>query len=92
MAGARLGRGRQTGRRQGWGGRDRSGERRKNWSGETGEGKQMVRRQVGEGSKVGRGDRRRKQMEQGERCWGKSLPPPEGSGEEARGLRPRLGL
>ena len=72
-------------------GRQKWGEE-KNWSGETGEGKQMVGRQMRQGSKVERGDRGRKQMEQGERCWGKSIPPPEGSGEEARGLRPRLGL
>ena len=48
-------------------GRQKWGEE-KNWSGETGEGKQMVGRQMRQGSKVERGDRGRKQMEQGERC------------------------
>lgn len=68
------------------------GERERKKTGEDGResrrqkrGRNWRERQEGEASGGGEADG-------GERRWGHPFPPPQGSGEEARGLRPRLGL
>lgn len=68
-------------RRQRWGRGDSGGRVGEGETDEEG-------RQMGEGRQMEEG----KQMGQGVRCWGRPSPPPQGSGEEARGLRPKLGL
>lgn len=89
MAETKLGQ-RQTelGRRQGWEGKDRREE-----------GKELGRRtRIGEangGGETAEGGEAyggRKPMGQGKRGWERPFPPPQGSGVEARSLRPTLGL